>query len=257
MVAGIVEAQERRPAGRVAPPQVYAVAPSLGDLTDEVLFGDVWLRRELAPRDRSVVTASALIAMGRTAQVGGHVGRALDNGVTSEEIGGIITRLAFHSGWPNTISAVMATREVFDARGIGDVAANAGEPLALDAAREAARAAMVDSSIRPITPTLADKSQHIVMPGLDPDISSQEVHGRTIGLGLNSPCQFQPTDTRIKSGMTDVEVAELSLRIRSEESPDHHGDDERGFPASWGTVNYRDTVFSSGHTCDFTPHPSG
>ncbi|TIT21109.1 MAG: carboxymuconolactone decarboxylase family protein, partial [Mesorhizobium sp.] len=90
LAASAGEAQER-PAGRIAPPDVYVVAPGLGDYTDELLFGDVWLRDELKPRDRSIVTVSALIASGRIAQVGGHVGRALDNGVIPSEIGEIIT----------------------------------------------------------------------------------------------------------------------------------------------------------------------
>jgi alkylhydroperoxidase/carboxymuconolactone decarboxylase family protein YurZ len=128
LAASAAEAQER-PTGRIAPPEVYAVAPALGDHTDDLLFGDVWRREELAPRDRSIVTVSALIASGRTAQVGGHVGRALDNGVMPREIGEIITHLAFYSGWPNAISAVVATKEVFDKRGIGEVTADAGEPV--------------------------------------------------------------------------------------------------------------------------------
>ncbi len=100
------------------------MAPGLGEYTDEVLFGDVWLRKELAPRDRSIVTVSALIASGRIAQVGGHVRRALENGVTPGEIGEIITHLAFYSGWPNAISAVQEGKSVFDERGIGEVAAD-------------------------------------------------------------------------------------------------------------------------------------
>jgi 4-carboxymuconolactone decarboxylase len=71
LAAAGVEAQERR---RVAPPAVYDVAPGLAHFTDDVLFGEVWERAELAPRDRSLVTVSAIIATGKTAQIGGHVG---------------------------------------------------------------------------------------------------------------------------------------------------------------------------------------
>jgi 4-carboxymuconolactone decarboxylase len=66
LIASVAEAQER-PADRIAPPAVYAVAPGLGEYTDELLFGDVWLRKEISPHDRSIVTVSALIASGRTA----------------------------------------------------------------------------------------------------------------------------------------------------------------------------------------------
>ena len=165
LAASVAEAQER-PAGRIAPPAVYSVAPGLGEYTDELLFGDVWLRKEISPRDRSMVTVSALIASGRTAQVGGHVGRALDNGVTPSEIGEIITHLAFYSGWPNAISAVQATKEVFDKRGIGDVAGDAGEPLELDAASETARASAVKGSTAPVAPALAEYTNRVLFGDL-------------------------------------------------------------------------------------------
>ena len=82
----------------------------LGHFTDDVLFGEVWLRKELAPRDRSIVTISALISTGKAAQVAGHTRRALNNGVTPAEIGEVITHLALYSGWPNAISAVLKLR---------------------------------------------------------------------------------------------------------------------------------------------------
>lgn len=115
------EAEERRNP-RVAPQAVYDVAPGLGHFTDDVLFGDVWTRSELSPRDRSLVTLSAIISTGRTAQIGGHTRRALDNGVTPPEIGEIITHLAFYTGWPNAISAVMEVKTVFEERGVGPIA---------------------------------------------------------------------------------------------------------------------------------------
>ena len=88
------------------------VAPKLADLTDEVLFGDVWARAELSPRDRSLITVAALIALNRTDQLRAHLGRALDNGVTQEELVETITHLAFYAGWPCAVSAVGTLREV-------------------------------------------------------------------------------------------------------------------------------------------------
>ena len=88
------------------------VAPKLADLTDEVLFGDVWARAELSPRDRSLITVAALIALNRTDQLRAHLGRALDNGVTQEELVETITHLAFYAGWPCAVSAVGTMREV-------------------------------------------------------------------------------------------------------------------------------------------------
>ena len=88
-------------------------APKLADLTDKVLFGDVWERADLAKRDRSLVTVSALIAMDRPDQLRSHLARARDNGVTEAEVVETITHLAFYAGWPSAVSAVGVAREVF------------------------------------------------------------------------------------------------------------------------------------------------
>lgn len=92
------------------------VAPKMAQLTDEVLFGDVWARPGLSPRDRSVVTIAALIAMNRPEQFKPHRARALDNGVTREEIAEVITHLAFYAGWPSAVTATGVAREVFAER---------------------------------------------------------------------------------------------------------------------------------------------
>ena len=89
------------------------IAPKLADLTDKVLFGDVWERAGLSKRDRSLVTVSALVALNRPEQLRSHLARARDNGVTEEELVEAITRLAFYSGWPNAITAVGVARDVF------------------------------------------------------------------------------------------------------------------------------------------------
>lgn len=89
------------------------VSPKLAQLTDDVLFGDVWARPGLSPRDRSLVTVSALIAMNRPDQLRSHMALARDNGVTREELVEALTHLAFYSGWPNAVTAVGVAREVF------------------------------------------------------------------------------------------------------------------------------------------------
>jgi len=81
-------------------------ARKLADLTDEILFGDIWERPELSKRDRSMVTVAALVAMYRLEQLPFHLDRALENGVTKEELVEIITHLAFYSGWPTAASAI-------------------------------------------------------------------------------------------------------------------------------------------------------
>jgi 4-carboxymuconolactone decarboxylase len=89
------------------------VAPKLAQLTDDVLFGDVWARPGLSPRDRSLVTVSALIALNRPEQLRSHMALARANGVAKEELVETLTHLAFYTGWPNAITAVGVVREVF------------------------------------------------------------------------------------------------------------------------------------------------
>jgi len=92
------------------------VAPGLVRYTSDVLFRDLWLRPALAPRDRSLVTVSALIASGQVAQIPFHLNRAMDNGLTRAEASEALTHLAFYAGWPNVFSAVPVAREVFEKR---------------------------------------------------------------------------------------------------------------------------------------------
>ncbi len=92
------------------------IAPKLAELTDSVLFGDVWARPGLSQRDRSLVTISALIAMNRPDQLRAHLARARANGVTQEEAVEVITHLAFYAGWPSAVTAVGIAREVYQQR---------------------------------------------------------------------------------------------------------------------------------------------
>src|SRR5438552_14237386 len=89
------------------------VDPKLAELTDNVLFGDVWERPGLSKRDRSLITVAALIALNRPAQSRSHIRLARENGVTRDEIVEVITHLAFYAGWPNAINAVAIARETF------------------------------------------------------------------------------------------------------------------------------------------------
>jgi 4-carboxymuconolactone decarboxylase len=88
-------------------------APKLVELTDRVLFGDVWERKELSKRDRSLITVAALIGLNRPDQLRFHLNRAVENGLTKEELIEVITHLAFYSGWPNAMSAMMIAKELF------------------------------------------------------------------------------------------------------------------------------------------------
>jgi 4-carboxymuconolactone decarboxylase len=105
---------------RASPPsvigQVKDVFPKLGELTEKVVFGDVWERPGLSKRDRSLITLAALVALHRPEQLKGHVWRALDNGVKRDEIVELVTHLAFYSGWANAGSAALIVKEVFAER---------------------------------------------------------------------------------------------------------------------------------------------
>ena len=98
--------------------QVKDVFTKLGEVSDKVVFGDVWERKQLAKRDRSLITIAALIATGHPNQLRGHLWRALDNGVTREEIIEVVTHLAFYAGWPNAGTAALVCKEVFKERGV-------------------------------------------------------------------------------------------------------------------------------------------
>jgi 4-carboxymuconolactone decarboxylase len=88
-------------------------APKLAEITDNVLYGDIWERPELSKRDRSLVTVAALIALNRPDQLRSHLRIARDNGVTQEELIEAITHLAFYTGWPNAVTAIGVAKEVF------------------------------------------------------------------------------------------------------------------------------------------------
>ena len=112
-----VRAQASSSTSSVEKPSQKAIgdfAPKLAELTDNVLYGDVWERPQLSKRDRSLVTVSALIALNRPDQLRSHLVKARENGVTQDELIETITHLAFYAGWPNAVTAIGVAREVFE-----------------------------------------------------------------------------------------------------------------------------------------------
>jgi 4-carboxymuconolactone decarboxylase len=109
------EAAEKQRATRVGE-QFGTITPSLVQYTTDVLFRDLWLRPGLAPRDRSLVTVSALVATGQVAQITYHLNRAMDNGLTREEAGEILGHLAFYAGWPNAFSTAPIFKDMIEKR---------------------------------------------------------------------------------------------------------------------------------------------
>lgn len=106
--AGTTSAQPSR-----AQQLMGGIAPKMAELTDNVLYADIWERPQLSKRDRSLITVSALVAMNRPDQLKSHLALARKNGVTEEELIEVITQMAFYSGWPNAVSAVAVAKEVF------------------------------------------------------------------------------------------------------------------------------------------------
>ncbi|GAA1434286.1 hypothetical protein GCM10009616_28240 [Microlunatus lacustris] len=100
---------EQTPAQRA----VGDIAPKLAQLTDDVLFADVWERPELSKRDRSLVTVASLVTSGSTEQLVGHLARAKQNGLTETEVVEALTHLAFYAGWPKAMSALQVAKRVF------------------------------------------------------------------------------------------------------------------------------------------------
>jgi len=96
--------------------EVRAVVPKLIEISEGVLYGDVWERPGLSKRDRSLITVAALTALYRGDQLRGHIERALGNGVTREEIGEVITHMAFYAGWPTAMTAARIAKGVFEAK---------------------------------------------------------------------------------------------------------------------------------------------
>ena len=92
---------------------IRGTVPKLAEISDQVIYGDVWERPGLSKRDRSLITVATLLALGREKQLDGHLARALQNGVTKDEISEIITHLAFYAGWPAAMTAAQIAKDVY------------------------------------------------------------------------------------------------------------------------------------------------
>ncbi len=142
------------------------IAPGLATLTDDVLFGDVWRRPELSPRDRSLVTISILIATGKPAQLAGHLGRALDNGVQPSEASGLLAHLAIYCGWPSAVSALEVYEQVYTARKVDTAALRTVSPRLPAPASDAARARAVNDELGAVAPKFVQLTNDVVFDDL-------------------------------------------------------------------------------------------
>jgi 4-carboxymuconolactone decarboxylase len=145
-------------------------------LTDDVLYGDVWRRPELSARDRGLVTISVLIATSNTAQLAGHLGRALDNGVQPGEASGLVAHLAIYCGWPTAVSALEVYEQVFTARKIDSGTLRiASERLPVPES-DAARAKAVTDEFGTLAPKVVQLTNGVVFADLwrRPDLTPRD-----------------------------------------------------------------------------------
>ena len=158
--------------------QVRNIVPGLIDLSERVLFGEVWERPGLSKRDRSLITCATLIALGREKQLVGHLQRALDNGLTKNELSEVITHLAFYSGWGNAAAAAAIVNDVFAARKIGrdELPAASPELLPLNKEAEEKRAASVEQQFGSVAPGVVQYTTDVLFRDLwlRPDLAPRD-----------------------------------------------------------------------------------
>jgi 4-carboxymuconolactone decarboxylase len=157
---------EAQPQARPSGPLQQKLAPGLARYTDEVLFGEVWPGAGLSPRDRSLAVISALIATNKPAQLQGHLGRALTNGVTPVEASGVLTHLALYAGWPSAVSALEVYDRVYTARNIDFAVLQAAVPALPAAASDVAGAQSVTAQVAAVAPKFADLTNRVIIDDL-------------------------------------------------------------------------------------------
>ncbi|MET0556213.1 MAG: carboxymuconolactone decarboxylase family protein [Vicinamibacteria bacterium] len=203
-----------KPSGTVQP----RIAPGLAALTDDVLFGDVWKRPDLSPRDRSLVTISVLIATGKAAQLTGHLGRALDNGVKPSEASGLLAHLAIYSGWPNAVSALEVYDQVYGARNVDTATLRAQEARLPVAGADPARAQALAQDLGALAPKFVQLTDLVVFDDLwrRSDLSRRDRSLATIAAlaAMGDDDQLDPyLHGGIESGLTRAEIAEAVTHL--------------------------------------------
>jgi 4-carboxymuconolactone decarboxylase len=209
-------------AGATSPTRddVRMVAPALERYAQGALFGDLWRRPDLAPRDRSLVTLAALIARNQTAELPRYLDLALDSGVRPSEVSEVITHLAFYSGWGNAMSAVPAARDAFARRGVGADQLPPAEPelLPLDQAAEATRAARVGQDVGPVAPGLNQFTTDVLFrdlwlrPGLAPRDRSLVTVSALIAAGQVAQVSYH-LNRAMDNGLTRAQASEVVAHL--------------------------------------------
>lgn len=199
---------------------VRLVAPALERYAQETLLGNLWRRPDLTPRDRSIVTLSALITRNQTVEMSSYVNLALDSGVKPGEISEVITHLAFYTGWGNAMSAVAVVKDIFAQRGIGadQLPSASPELLPLDQAAEAQRAARVGEQVGPVAPGLNQFTTDILFrdlwlrPGLAPRDRSLVTVSALIAAGQVAQVPYH-LNRAMENGLTRTQAAEVVTHL--------------------------------------------
>ena len=187
-------------------------------LTDDVLYGDVWRRPDLSPRDRSLVTITVLIATGKTAPLAGHLGRALDNGVQPTEASGLLAHLAIYCGWPSAVAALDAYEQVYTARKVDTKVLRAAGPRLPAHASDAARANAVAEALGAVAPKFVQLTNEVVFDDLwrRPDLSVRDRSLVTIAAlaAIGDDDQLDAYVRRgLDSGLTRTQIAEALTHL--------------------------------------------
>ena len=199
---------------------VRMVAPALEKYRQDRLFGELWRRPGLAPRDRSIVTIAALIARNQTSEMPYYLNLALDNGVKAREISEIITHLAFYAGWANAMSAVSVAKEVFAQRKIGSDQLPAASPklLPLDEAAEADRAARVGQQFGGVAPGVVQYTTDVLFRDLwlRPDLAPRDRSLVTVSALVASGQVAQipyHLNRAMDNGLTQAQASEVFTQL--------------------------------------------
>jgi 4-carboxymuconolactone decarboxylase len=220
-----------RPSG----PLQQKLAPGMAALTDDVLYGDVWMRPDLSPRDRSLVTIAALIATGKTTPLAGHLGRALDNGLRPTEASGLLAHLAVYCGWPSAVSALDVYEQVYTARKIDTAALRAVGPRLSAPASDAARARAVSRELGAVAPKFVQLTNDVVFDDLwrRADLSLRDRSLVTIvalaAMGDDDQLEFY-LRRGLENGLTRDQIVEAVTHL--------------GFYAGWGKATKAMTAIS-------------
>jgi len=204
----------------LTPDDVRKVSPALENYTRNAIEGDLWKRPGLSARDRSIVTASALIARNQTIGMLHYLNIALDSGVKPGELSEIITHLAFYSGWSNAFSAVAIAKEIFEQRGIGSDQLPPVSPhlLPLNESAEADRAARVEQEFGDVAPGVVQYTTDLLFrdlwlrPGLEPRDRSLVTVSALVASGQAAQVTYH-LNRAMDNGLTKAQASEVLTHL--------------------------------------------